>query len=80
MVRAKFICNTINHLPTTTPGDVCVHIGLSAVYNNGEANRDWSKYTPAGSLAMTITNPSAIDQFELGKEYYLDFTPVERGK
>lgn len=41
------------------------------------ANKDWSKYTPQGELKMTITNPGAIEQFELGKEYYLDFTPAE---
>jgi hypothetical protein len=39
-------------------------------------NKSWSKWTPSGSLSITITNPAAIDQFEKGKAYYLDFNPV----
>jgi hypothetical protein len=47
------------------------------VYGNGEANKDWSKWTPSGELKMMVTNPAAIEKFELGKEYYLDFTPAD---
>jgi hypothetical protein len=34
----------------------------------------FSKYTPSGTLEMTVDNPNA--QFELGTAYYLDFTPA----
>lgn len=76
-VRAKFRCNFIGHLPTSRPEDVCVSVTLNAVYDDGKANREWSKYTPSGEVKMFITNPAAIENFDLGKEYYLDFTPVE---
>ncbi len=39
-------------------------------------NKSWSKWTPSGQLSITITNPDAIDAFEKGNAYYLDFTPV----
>jgi hypothetical protein len=52
-------------------------VNFNAVYGNGEANKDWSKWTPSGYMSMVITNPSAFDQFSIGKEFYLDFTPVE---
>jgi len=49
-----------------------------AVYGtDGSGNADWSKWTPNGSLKMTINNPECFDKFEVGKEYYLDFTAAE---
>lgn len=34
----------------------------------------FSKATPNGSFEMTVDNPAAIAQFELGKQYYFDIT------
>lgn len=42
----------------------------------GPGNEEWSKWTPGGSVRMQINNPAAIGQFEVGKDYYVDFTPV----
>ena len=75
-VRAKFQCLSINHHHTGNPDAVQAEVRLIPVYGNGEANKDWSKWTPSGELKMMITNPSAIAQFELGKEYFVDFTPA----
>lgn len=36
--------------------------------------------TPSGEMSMYVTNPAAIEQLSLGKDFYLDFTPVEEGK
>lgn len=35
----------------------------------------YAKYTPTGHLEITVDNPNV--QFELGKSYYLDFTPAD---
>lgn len=32
--------------------------------------------SPSGSLELGCINLVAADRFELGKEYYLDFTPA----
>jgi hypothetical protein len=45
---------------------------LSAV--SGEENKTWAKYTPSGKIELTIDNPDAYDQFELGKTYFVDFS------
>lgn len=37
------------------------------------------KATPTGSLNITIDNPAAIEQFQLGKYYYIDFVPMPEG-
>lgn len=71
MIRAKFQCLEI--AKNLTQGE---KITLNAVWGNGEANKEWSKWTPSGSLTMQISNPDACGKLEVGKEYYLDITPV----
>lgn len=34
-------------------------------------------YLPGGKLELCMDNPAAASQFEKGKEYYIDITPVE---
>ncbi|SSF81157.1 Uncharacterised protein [Klebsiella pneumoniae] len=35
-------------------------------------NETWSKYNPSGQLERVISNPAAFEQFEQGKEYFID--------
>ena len=77
-VQAMFYVKEINHRATRQPEQVNVEVKLAAAfgsYLNGlpEGNSDWSKLTPAGELSMTITNPAAVDQFEVGSVYRLTF-------
>lgn len=69
-VRAKFRCNSIEDF-----GNDMVTVKLSAV-SSGDDNKSWSKWTPSGTLSLTITNPEAFNQFKVGKEYFLDFNEV----
>lgn len=56
-----------------------VEVKLQPVYGNkdDDANKEWSKWTPSGEVVMTITNPAAYQQFEIGKAYYVDFSLAE---
>ena len=36
----------------------------------------FQKATPTGKCELVIDNPAAIAQFELGADYYVDFTPA----
>ncbi|MBD3847124.1 hypothetical protein IED13_15550 [Bosea sp. SSUT16] len=78
-VRAKFFVKSISHMGT--PGsDPVAEIAMAPVfgsYGDGKVNETWSKYTPSGELKMTVTNPGAIEQFAVGKAYFLDFTPAD---
>jgi hypothetical protein len=48
---------------------------FQAACNDGtEENAKFHKATPTGEIAMTVDNPSAVEQFEIGKHYYVDFT------
>lgn len=39
-------------------------------------NKAFWQATPNGKIEMQINNPSAIQQFEIGKEYYVEFSPA----
>lgn len=39
-------------------------------------NQRFQKATPTGSIDIQIDNPAALEQFKLGSDYYVDFTPV----
>ncbi|MEH1300974.1 hypothetical protein V7I42_08210 [Raoultella ornithinolytica] len=67
-VRAKIQCNSIQKSPDNTSAVV----NLSAVTTGSADNETWSKYTPSGQLQMVISNPAAFEQFEQGKEYFID--------
>ena len=76
-VRAKFRCMSINHAFTNTPEYSAATVGLVPVWEQEGVNKTWSKATPSGKIEMMITNPEAVKQFDLGKEYFVDFTPAE---
>jgi hypothetical protein len=53
---------------------------LSPVYGNGDPEHENTKfwqYSPSGSISLGTVNPAAWEQFEMGKEYYIDFTPAD---
>lgn len=55
-------------------------VKLSPVYGNGDPNHENTKFwkaSPSGSLSLGTINPEAAKVFELGKEFYVDFTPAE---
>lgn len=81
-VRAKFFVEYIRHIdvPGTDQYAMITMKPVFGTYAGGDdegTNKSWSKWTPSGHLSITITNPDAIDQFEIGKAYYLDFAPVD---
>lgn len=72
MVRAKFY---VDHI---TPEENYTVIELRAVTREHCAeNEAFWKYTPAGSIHMSIDNPDAVSQFKEGELFYIDFTPAE---
>ncbi|MGO4496417.1 hypothetical protein AB4114_11025 [Paenibacillus sp. 2RAB27] len=66
MVRAKFKC-------TLKEGN---SVRFEVVISGSDENKEFWKYTPAGQIQMSVDNEKAQDQFEVGKEYYVDFTPA----
>lgn len=52
-------------------------IHASPVYGNGDPNHENTKFwtaTPSGSLELGMINEETAKLFEIGKEYYVDFS------
>lgn len=86
-VRAKMVC--CQKTPQTyhkSDGSTveAFHLRFHAVYkspvagygNACEENRIFGDATPSADFQMFVVNPGATSQFEVGSEYYVDFTPV----
>lgn len=78
-VRAKFQCDRIIRTqwsPVYTEWKVSLR---PICGNDGEygENTKFHKSTPSGNLEMVIDNEAAQPAFEVGKAYYVDFTPAE---
>lgn len=82
-VEAVFFVKEIRHIAGNGP-DNMAEVTLGAAFGTylkglagDDANKDWSKYTPSGEHKMLITNPGAIDQFEIGGVYKLTFEQLK---
>lgn len=73
MITAKVKC--YQKTETGVGDDRQVQVGFTADYADGR-NKEWSLYTPALSLSMTLKGDVA-DRFEIGKAYTLTFTTEE---
>ncbi|MBC7280055.1 hypothetical protein [Hoeflea sp.] len=74
-VRAKFfVKQIINHHNGDPKAEQAGEVVLGPVYDDD--NKEWSKWTPQGEIKMTITNPAALEAFELGRQYYVGFSPA----
>lgn len=74
-VRAKFKCVSVEDSnPTVSEG--CKNIRLDAVIEGSDENKEFFRWTPSGQISIGCVNEAANKQFEIGKEYYVDFTPA----
>ncbi len=55
-------------------------VTFSTVYEPDETKNDenarFTKATPWGDIRMGIDNEAALEQIQVNKEYYVDFTPA----
>ncbi len=73
-VRAKFVCVKVEDQPDTE----MKLVDFVPVIDGSEENKSFAKYTPSGGSYLNISYETpAIDFFEEGKEYYLDFSKAE---
>jgi hypothetical protein len=90
-VRAKFTVQSITrqqgsrYVPAKSTGhhgtyETCElqTLKLTPVYDPepGSENHEFWAATPTGSIELSTVNAEAGNYFELGQEYYIDFTKV----
>lgn len=73
MVRAKF--RVANKSEPDAEGGVA-NISFTPVCDGSEENKSFFRSTPCGSINIGTINADAAKQFEVGKDYYVDFTPA----
>ena len=76
VVRAKMRCNSVTKTGSERHPNVNVQLG--AVFSNDpeSENRSFAQATPSASVSINIDpGRAAASSFELGGEYYVDFTP-----
>lgn len=71
--RAKFRCTSVESYSLDPDGNRKYRFQAEYDASVPEDER-YSKYTPAGSLEITVTNP--VVEFKPGTSYYLDLTEV----
>jgi hypothetical protein len=79
MIRAKFKCLAVVEDKGPDGAKYQEQVSFCAVTDASEDNKSWSKWTPSGSLSMSITNHEVWGAFEVDKEYFLDFTKATEG-
>lgn len=77
-ILAKFKCQEVAKVSTgqkdADGNELCqAKVQLFAV--SDDANKQWSKWTPSGSIVMVISNEAAANAFEPGKIYFVEFKP-----
>ena len=78
MTRAKFKVDSIEQQLHWDRSKGELHtIKLSPVTAGSEENKTFFSATPVGRIELGVLNQEAGKQFELGKEYYVDFTKAE---
>lgn len=75
--RAKFKCTNKKEIKDQKDEVEGFDYYFEAVYDDDpeSENGKFFKYTPAGSISISIVNPNV--DFEVYKEYFVDFLPCE---
>ncbi len=51
-------------------------VNLVPVAGGSPENDEFYRWTPGGSVQLGTVNQLAYDQFAIGREFYVDFTPA----
>ena len=75
--RCKFTVANVEDNPHKS-AEREVKVTLNTIYSpDVPEDVQFSIYTPNGDMKFYVNNPNVIDMFEIGKEFYVDLTPVE---
>lgn len=76
-VRAKFKVQAIERTQSYNSDKEIQTIKMLPVTSGSEENKTFYAFTPSGEIKLGTINVDAANKFELGKEYYVDFTVAE---
>ena len=74
-VRAKFHVTSIE--ASLSGNTEMKTVKLSPVCSGSEENKQFFKWTPSGRIELGVLNGDAAKAFNLGQEFFVDFTPAQ---
>jgi hypothetical protein len=75
MIRAKFYVVSLKKTKFTD--GIGTVVELLPVISGSDENKEFYKWTPSGRVELGTINDKVAASFEVGKEYYIGFTPAE---
>ena len=76
--RAKFTVQSITtHKAWNGPG-LMGTVKLIPVTGGSEENKAFYEATPSGQIELGTVNDAVLKQFNVGDEFYVDFTPAPK--
>jgi len=80
VLRLKMSVASVNRRANHEGNITAEEVSLMAVYSDkpDSANTQWSKWTPAASLTMTISNPHAFGKVLPGQFVFVDIIPTDK--
>lgn len=80
-MRAKMQITSVTAYPTAGPATQEMlqfsPVGSSSYPSDGsDEDNTYARYTPCGSISLTVQNPALLGQYKLGDTFYVDFTSV----
>lgn len=75
-IRAKFKVISITRQAYWNGGGEMQTIKLQPVTSGSEENRQFYAATPSGEINLSVVPVDIGKQFDIGGEYYVDFTPA----
>lgn len=73
-IRAKFVCMEVEK---TYPEADYSTVLLNPVIGGSKENESFYEATPGGGIELQVVKNETAQLFEVGKEYYVDFTLAE---
>ena len=78
MMRAKMKVSAVKITEYGEVIEAAPVCGDRAFGPNGESeDNTFARFTPAGSLSLTVSNPDLFGKIKPGQKFYVDFTPVK---
>lgn len=77
-VRAKFYVQSITTSKAWNGPGTMGTVHLNPVSSGSDENKKFYEATPGGKIELGTINAEALKQFNIGDEFYIDFTPAPK--
>lgn len=79
VMRAKMMVTKVDQLNPPEAIPAMMRLEMTAVTDrpfdaDGQSDDNtYARWTPSGTLSLSVTNPNLFDKFKYGQKFYLDF-------